>query len=62
MAARRASVGEVAKAVLWAALGVRRRADHERTDIPPLAFVVGALAFAVAFVGTLLLVVRIVTS
>ena|GEM_PF-6403659 len=56
------TVGEMAQAVLWAALGVRRRADHGQAARAPLAVVAGALACAFAFVATLALVVWMVTS
>ena len=53
---------EVAKTVLSAFLGVRRRADHERASarITPVQVIVVALILAAAFIATLVTVVHIV--
>jgi len=55
---------EVAKTVLFGALGIRRRADHERETqtLKPIYLIVAGLVFAALFILTLVLVVRIVTS
>ena len=55
---------EVAKTVLFGALGIRRRADHERETraLKPVYLIVAGLVFAALFILTLVLVVRIVTS
>jgi hypothetical protein len=53
---------ETVKTVLWGALGIRRRQDHERAPIKPLHLAVAAVLFVVLFISTLLTVVRIVTS
>jgi hypothetical protein len=55
---------EVAKTVLFGALGIRRRADHERETraLKPVYLIVAGLVFAALFILTLILVVRIVTS
>jgi len=55
---------EVAKTVLFGALGIRRRADHERETraIKPAYLIVAGLVFAALFILTLVTVVRIVTS
>ncbi|HZM34319.1 MAG TPA: DUF2970 domain-containing protein [Burkholderiales bacterium] len=53
---------ETVKTVLWGALGIRRRQDHERAPLKPLHLAIAAVLFVVLFVLTLLAVVRIVTS
>jgi len=55
---------EVAKTVLFGALGIRRRADHERETqaLKPVHLIVAGVVFAALFILTLVLVVRIVTS
>ena len=50
------------KTVFAGALGVRRKADHERVPLNPVHLVVAALLFAVVFVFTLLTIVKIVLS
>jgi hypothetical protein len=53
---------EVAKTVLSGFLGVRRRADHERSSarITPVQVIVMAVILAALFVATLITVVHIV--
>ncbi|MGQ0544157.1 MAG: DUF2970 domain-containing protein [Betaproteobacteria bacterium] len=53
---------ETVKTVLWGALGIRRKADHERARLKPLQLAIAAVIFVVLFIMTLLAVVRIVTS
>ncbi|HKX37108.1 MAG TPA: DUF2970 domain-containing protein [Burkholderiales bacterium] len=53
---------ETVKTVLWGALGIRRREDHERAPLKPLHLAMAAALFVVLFIVTLLTVVRIVTS
>ena len=50
------------KTVLWGALGIRRKADHEAAPLRPLHLVLAAVVFVVLFISTLLTVVGIVTS
>jgi hypothetical protein len=50
------------KTVLWGALGIRRREEAEKTPLNPLHLAIAAVIFVVAFIVTLLTVVRIVTS
>ena len=50
------------KTVLAGAIGVRRRADHERAPLNPVHLAVAAVLFVVLFIFTLLTVVRIVLS
>ena len=55
---------EVAKTVLSAFLGVRRRADHERAAVrvTPAQVIVVALVLAALFVLTLITVVHLVVG
>lgn len=59
---KKASVFQVAKAVLWSFVGIRRRAEHEAdaVRITPVQMVVAGLIGAALFVVLLLTVVRIV--
>jgi hypothetical protein len=59
---KRASFLDTLKTVLYGAIGVRRRADHERAQIRPAYLVVAALLFLFLFVLTLRLVVSMVVS
>jgi hypothetical protein len=51
---------ETVKTVLAGAIGIRRKADHERTPINPVYLVIAALIFVVLFIFTLLTIVKIV--
>jgi Protein of unknown function (DUF2970) len=55
---------DVVKTVLFGALGVRRKADHERQtqSVNPVYLIVAGVAFAALFVLTLIVIVRIVVS
>jgi hypothetical protein len=55
---------DVVKTVLFGAMGIRRRADHDRQTQPvkPVYLIVGGVVFAALFVLTLITVVRIVVS
>ena len=55
---------QVAKAVFWSFLGIRRRAAHERDvgTITPVQAIVAGLIGAAIFVGSLILLVRFITS
>lgn len=61
---RNASVLQVAKAVFWSFLGIRRRSEHEAdaVQLKPVQVVIAGLVAGVLFVLALLLVVRIVLS
>ncbi|HUK05121.1 MAG TPA: DUF2970 domain-containing protein [Burkholderiales bacterium] len=50
------------KTVLAGAIGVRRRADHERAPLNPLHLAIAAVLFVVLFIVTLLTIVKIVLS
>jgi hypothetical protein len=55
---------QVAQAVFWSFLGIRRRAAHERDvgTITPVQAIVAGLIGAAIFVGSLILLVRFITS
>jgi len=58
----RASFLDTVKTVLYGAIGVRRRADHERARIRPAYLVAVTILFVVLFVLTLRLIVGMVVS
>ena len=62
--AMRPSLLDVVKTVLFGAMGVRRKADHERQTQPvnPVYLIVAGVVFAALFVLTLVVIVRIVVS
>ncbi len=61
---RKASALQVAKAVLSAFVGIRRRAAHEHdaVTITPLQVIVTGIIFAAIFVLSLVTLVRYITS
>ena len=61
---RRATVGEVAKAVFWSFLGVRKRKDYasDMASISPVQVVVAGVIGAAIFVLTLVMIVKLVTG
>ena len=63
-ASRKASPLQVAKAVLSAFVGIRRRAAHEHdaVTIKPLQVIITGIVFAAIFVLSLILLVRYITS
>ena len=62
--ARKAGPLQVAKAVFWSFLGIRKRAAHEKdaVTITPLQAIAAGLVGALIFVLSLVLLVRYVTS
>jgi len=61
---RKATVRDVAKAVFWSFLGIRKRAAHERdaVTIKPAQVIVAGLIGAVIFVLSLIMLVRFITG
>jgi len=59
---KRPSFVDTVKTVIAGAVGVRRKADHERAPLNPLHLVVAAVIFVVLFIFTLLTIVKIVLS
>ena len=62
VAVRKPSFLDTVRTVLAGALGVRRKADHERAPLNPVHLVIAAVIFAVLFIFTLLTIVKIVLS
>jgi hypothetical protein len=48
------------RTVLAGAIGVRRKADHERAPLNPVHLAVAAVVFVVLFIFTLLTIIRFV--
>ena len=63
-APRRAGPVQVAKAVFWSFLGIRRRAAHEAdfVRLSPVHVIVAALIGAALFVGVLIVIAKLVVS
>ena len=61
-ALRQSSFLDTVKTVLAGAIGIRRRAEHERAPLNPVHLVVAAVLFVVLFIFTLLTIVTIVLS
>ena len=61
---REAGPLDVAKAVFWSFLGIRKRSAHERdaVTLKPHQVIIAGIIGAIIFVLTLVMVVRIVTS
>ena len=59
---RRASFGQTARAVFWAFFGVRKRAHYaeDAEKLNPIHLIVMGIISAAAFIGLLLLVVKLV--
>lgn len=62
VAVKPASFLDVVKTVLAGAIGIRRKADHERAPVKPAHIIIAGIVFAVLFIFTLLTVVKIVLS
>jgi len=53
---------QTVKTVLWGMVGIRRKADHERTPLNPIHLAIAAVGLVVLFILTLVIIVRIVTG
>jgi len=53
---------EAVKTVLYGAIGIRRKADHERARIHPAQIIFAAIVFVVLFILTIRTIVHFVTS
>jgi Protein of unknown function (DUF2970) len=53
---------EVLKTVLFGAIGVRRKADHEAGRVRPVHLIVAAILFVALFILVLRTIVHFVTS
>jgi hypothetical protein len=59
---KRGSFLDTMKTVLWGMAGIRRKADHEKTQLNPVHLAIAAIGGVVLFILTLVTIVRIVTS
>ncbi len=59
---KRASFLDTVKTVLFGAIGIRKRAEHERAQLNPVHLIIAAIVFAVLFIFTIRTIVRIVVS
>jgi Protein of unknown function (DUF2970) len=61
---KRASVLQVAKAVMWSFMGIRKKSDLENDAemITPVQVVIGGIIGGLIFVISLMLLVRLVVS
>ena len=59
---KRSSFLDTMKTVLAGAIGIRRKAEHDRAAINPLHLAIAAVIFVVLFITTLLTIVKIVLS
>lgn len=61
---RKAGLGQIARAVIWSFLGIRKRSEHESdiARITPAQAIIAGVIGAALFVLTILVVVRIVMS
>ena len=50
------------KTVLYGAIGIRRKSDHEQTRVRPAQIVAAAIIFVVLFIFAIRTVVHLVTS
>jgi hypothetical protein len=50
------------KTVLYGAIGIRRKADHETARVRPVQIVVAAVVFVLLFILTIRTIVHLVTS
>jgi hypothetical protein len=53
---------EAIKTVLYGAIGIRRKSDHERARLHPAQLIVAAIVFVALFVVAIRTVVHLVTS
>jgi hypothetical protein len=59
---KQASFLDTVKTVLWGMIGIRRKADHEKTPLNPVHLILMAVGFVVLFILTLVTIVRVVTG
>lgn len=60
----KASVLQVAKAILWAFAGIRKKSDYEVdiATLKPAQVIIGGLVGGALFIASILLLVRLVLS
>ena len=59
---RRASFLDTLKTVLFGAIGIRKRAEHEKVQLNPVHLIIAAVLCVVLFIFTIRTIVRIVVS
>ena len=59
---KRASFFDTVKTVLFGAIGVRKRAEHEKLQLNPVHVIITAILFVVLFIFTIRTIVRMVVS
>ena len=59
---KRTSFLDTMKTVLFGAIGIRKRADHESAQINPVHLIIAAIIFVVLFIFTIRTIVRMVVS
>jgi DUF2970 family protein len=59
---KRASFLDTVKTVLSGAIGVRKRAEHEKLQLNPLHIIITAILFVVLFIFTIRTIVRLVVG
>ena len=59
---KRASFLDTVKTVLCGMIGIRRKADHDRTRLNPVHLIVLAVIFVVLFILTLRFIVSMVVN
>ena len=59
---KQASFFDTVRTVLWAMIGIRRKAAHEQANIRPAHVIIMAVIFVILFVLTLRFVVGLVVS
>lgn len=59
---KQASFLDTVRTVLWAMIGIRRKAAHEQANIRPAHVVIMAVIFVVLFILTLRFIVSLVLS
>lgn len=58
------SIGQIAKAVMFAFMGIRRKSDleHDAATLKPAHVIIGGIIGAILFVIGIMLLVRLVVS
>ena len=59
---KRASFLDTVKTVLFGAIGIRKRTEHDKVQINPVHLIITAIIFVVLFIFTIRTIVRIVVS
>jgi hypothetical protein len=57
-----ASFLDTVKTVLWGMIGIRRKADHDRTELNPVHVIALAVIFVILFILTLRFIVSMIVN